>query len=196
MYQESETERDFSSKKGFGEGFSMVEMLIAVAVSAIVMTALLALLGYTMRSTSQTQTKVAIQNEAKDVVNHMVSHVIEGTHVTWEDTGKYMFIEHDEEEPSATPGGDVTIEKNKKYCYYLSGKKLYFKSISNSESLPPAATDKHLLCDNVESFSAEPDVKDKSTVHIVLKLKKGSSPPVEFECKQDVHIRNKCKGGH
>lgn len=174
----------------------MVEMLIAIAVSAIVMTALLALLGYTMRSTSQTQTKVAIQNEAKDVVNHIVSHVIEGTHVTWKDTEMYMYIEHDEEVPSAMPGGDATIEKNKKYCYYLSDKKLYFKSISNSESLPPAATEKHLLCENVESFSAVPDVKDKSTVHIVLKLKRDLAPPVEFECKQDVHIRNKCKGGH
>lgn len=196
MYQECETERNCPSQKGFTEGFSLVEMLIAVAVSAIVMTALLALLGYTMRSTSQTQTRVAIQNEAKDAANHMVSHTIEGNHVTWKASQNLMIIERDEEVDETDPSG-VTVKKLKKketYYYYLSGSNLYFKNVSGGDT-SLTADKKHLLCEDVESFSAKPDDEDESTVHIELKLNKDLASEYVFECKQDVHIRNKCKGG-
>lgn len=197
MYQECETERGYSSQKGFTEGFSLVEMLIAVAVSAIVMTALLALLGYTMRSTSQTQARVAIQNEAKDAVNHMVSHTIEGNHVTWKDSQNLMVIESDEEvdETDMTTGAIVTkLKKRETYYYYLSGNNLYFKNVSGGDT-SLTADKKHLLCEDVESFSAKPDAADGSAIHIELKLNKDMASEYVFECKQDVHIRNKCKGG-
>lgn len=174
----------------------MIEMLIAVAVSAIVMTALLALLGYTMRSTSHTQARVAIQNEAKDAANHIASHAIEGNHVTWDDSRKLMIIESDEEVDETDPSGAIVTKlKNKEtYYYYLSGNKVYFKNVSGGDT-SLTADKKHLLCENVESFSAKPDDEDETTVHLELKLNKDLASQVVFECKQDIHIRNKCKGG-
>lgn len=194
VYPDSERNHEDILKKKFRDGFSMVEMLIAVAVSAVVLSSLIALLSYTLRSTNQTQARISLQNEAKDVVNHMASYVMEGNHATWEDASGRLAIEKDmeQDEVDSSTGAVVTkLKKKEMYYYYLLNGALYFKNVSGGDT-SLTEDKKHLLCENVESFEAKPDDADKQTIHITVKLKNSVS---EFECKQDVHIRNKCKGG-
>lgn len=183
-----------NSSKKTSDGFSLVEMLIAIAITAIVLTSLIALLAYSMRSTNQTQARVALQNEAKDVVNHISGCVMEGNHVTWKDEKKLLVVEKDEQDNVPDPISGTTIKKLLKkewYYYYLIGDKLYFKNVTNGDTAI-VENKKHLLAEDVESFEAKPDDTDDRVVHIALKLKDEVS---EIESKQDVHIRNICKGG-
>ena len=53
------------------KGFSLVEVLIAVAVSTIVFGAITALIVFASNSSRQTNARITLQNEAKDAVNHM-----------------------------------------------------------------------------------------------------------------------------
>lgn len=69
-------------KKLGKEGFSLVEMLIAMAITAILLSGLMLLLTYGANSVNNTQARVSLQDAAKDAVNHISTHVMEGTTVT------------------------------------------------------------------------------------------------------------------
>ncbi len=72
---------------GEKEGFSLVEMVIAMAVTVIVMAGIISLIAYSTRSMSITQARAALQDAAKDSVAHISTHVMEGDSVTpYEDT--------------------------------------------------------------------------------------------------------------
>lgn len=65
------------------KGFSLVEILIAVAVSTIVFGAITALIVFASNSSRQTNARITLQNEAKDAVNHMEAYIIEAQSVVW-----------------------------------------------------------------------------------------------------------------
>ena len=46
------------------EGFSMIELLIAIAISTIVMGCVIALMGYASHSMNMTQARIALQEQA------------------------------------------------------------------------------------------------------------------------------------
>ena len=72
-------------KKLNKEGFSLIELLIAISITAFMTLAIVGLLGYGSRSMSLTQAKVALQNQAKDAVNHISAYVQEASDVEWYD---------------------------------------------------------------------------------------------------------------
>lgn len=66
------------------EGFSLVEMLIAMTITVFIMAGIITLLAYGTRSMSNTQARAALQDQAKEGVNHISTHVLEGTEVAWD----------------------------------------------------------------------------------------------------------------
>lgn len=64
------------------EGFSLIELMIAMAISVIVMAGIITLIAYSTRSMNLTQARAALQDQAKDSVNHISTHVMEGNSVT------------------------------------------------------------------------------------------------------------------
>lgn len=171
----------------------MMEMLIAVVVTGIILMSLVLLLGYSTRNASMTQAKVALQDQAKDAVNHMAAYIMEGNHATWKDDQKLLVVEKDVEEPPLPGTTDKRLVKKEWYYYYRIGTKIYFKNVTDGDT-SLVENDKHLLTDDVQDFSVKPDEKDPQTIHIDLELKDSYTDSV-YHCKQDVHIRNECKGG-
>ena len=53
------------------EGFSLVEMLIALAASSIVMLAIMMIMGFCTSTMRRTQQRVDLQEQAKDAMNHI-----------------------------------------------------------------------------------------------------------------------------
>ena len=47
-------------------GYSLIELMIAMAISAIVLTAIIGLIGFATRNMRITQTSVDLQNQAKE----------------------------------------------------------------------------------------------------------------------------------
>lgn len=78
--------------KRIREGYSLVEMMIAMAITAIVITGLIALLSYGSRNMRITQTMTALQNQAKDASNHLSSYVMEASKTEWDDDKKVLII--------------------------------------------------------------------------------------------------------
>lgn len=69
-------------KKMYKEGFSLIELMIAMAITVIVMAGIITLIAYSTRSMNLTQARAALQDQAKDAVNHISTRVMEGNSVT------------------------------------------------------------------------------------------------------------------
>ena len=76
-------------------GYSLIELMIAMAISAIVLTAIIGLIGFATRNMRITQTSVDLQNQAKETLNHMTTYVMEGSRVEWDDNKKRLTITND-----------------------------------------------------------------------------------------------------
>lgn len=170
-------------------GFSLVEMLIAMAVTSIVLLTLLMILGYSMRSANTTEARTNVQDAAKDAMNHISSHVQEANHMKWDKDHTLLILQED---VYTTTAGKKKLVKKDKYYYYAGGGKLYFKNVSDG-SYTLEYDDSHLLASDVDKFEAEPDKNENTVVHIKIEMKNSLA---SFSCNQDAHIRNKCKGGH
>lgn len=171
------------------DGFTLVEMLIAMVVTSIVLLALLMILSYSVRSANVTEARAGIQDASKDAMNHICTHIQEADHVSWDDSKKLLVIQEDEYK---TVAGKKKLVKKEKYYYYAGSGNLYFKNVTDGDT--SLVMDKsHLLTADVDSFEVKPDDTDDRVVHIRLGMK---NKLASYDCNQDAHIRNKCKGGH
>ena len=141
-------------KKLNKEGFSLIELLIAISITAFMTLAIVGLLGYGSRSMSLTQAKVALQNQAKDAVNHISAYVQEASDVEWYDetgtppktvkspktTNKNALVitkttvnnsVSSTMDPTTGKAEGKPTETSTWYYYWLEGDKVYFISYDN-----------------------------------------------------------------
>lgn len=117
------------------KGFSLVELLIAIAISSIVLMALVMLITQAVRSYTKQTALAQIQSDADISLNQMSKNILEATEVKIEKLNN----------------GDVTIYTNKVevgiewgYYYESSTQQLWYTNSNKSEM--------SLVCDNVTSF--------------------------------------------
>lgn len=123
------------------KGFSLVELLIAIAISSIVLMALVMLITQAVRSYTKQTALAQIQSDADISLNQMSKNILEATEIKIEKLN-----------------GDVTIYTNKViekknnvevgiewgYYYDSSTQQLWYTNSNKSEM--------SLVCDNVTSF--------------------------------------------
>ncbi len=74
-------------KREYREGFSLIELIIAIAIVGIVMSGVLLLITYATNSMRRTNNQVTIQNQAKDALTHISTHLQEATAAKFYDDG-------------------------------------------------------------------------------------------------------------
>ena len=74
------------------EGFSLVEMIIAIAIMAIVMSGVLLLMSYSTNNMRKTTNMVNLQNQSKDAMMHLTTYVQEASDVYWDDDKKLLIV--------------------------------------------------------------------------------------------------------
>ena len=173
------------------KGFSLVEVLVAVAVSTIVFGAITALIVFASNSSRQTNARITLQNEAKDAVNHMESYVIEAQSAAWDSTSNVLVLIKDSEDAKSIKTGNHTLgdiaskvnifnteKKTFAYWYNKTEKKLFFSECKTNASLPVGMADyrvdlsaslptddMYLLADNVEDFTCSIHKDCTSLIH-------------------------------
>lgn len=174
------------------KGYSMVELLIALAITGIVMSVVILLLSYGARSMNRTQARVALQDQAKDAMKHMTSYIMEATDVQWDEAAKQLVLQKDKY------GADGMIASTETYAYMqvssfsgasdaIEGGSLHFQKDPSSGFL---AQMDNFLTDKVDDFSCEikKDAKSgRKVVHLTLYMKDNYS---EFQCDKDIAMRN------
>lgn len=179
------------------DGFSLVELLIAITISAIVMASVIALMGYASRSMNDTQSRVSLQDQAKDTMNHISVYAQEGTYVIWNDAKKLLIIKKDtikNDDEKASVDADKT--RYSFYWYHPAGKMLCYDTghdVTKGDALTALSeteAKKHMLAEYVEDFQCEIDKSidsGKQMIHINLKM---VDERAEFACSKDITMRN------
>lgn len=190
------------------EGFSLVELLLAMGITAILLSGLIVLISYSTRSMRMTQARVALQDQAKDVLNHISSYVLSsGATVTWDDTNKVLTVRRENIEHAGAAASHV--DSVDAYVYWVAadseGKKhLYFSEATARDSaFDPkdktqtvdasvlTAESTCLLADDIDDFTCELkktlDDAEKQVLHVTVKVKDEIS---EFDCEKDIMMRN------
>ncbi len=185
------------------DGYSLIEMVISVAVSVVVMMGLVTIMSYVSRSMSVTEAKVSLQDEAKDAMNHLSSYAAEASSFQFNVIdGKQVLAltKKTVETKTAVPvsGTGATVDTKTETCFYWrDGGKLYFASYGEPGvamvSLP--SDQEHILAEDVVDFqcSSKVDETDESRIlkkkvlHVELKMK---STNAEVSSSDDVYLRN------
>lgn len=145
------------------KGFSLVELLIAIAVSSIVLSALVTLIVQAVRSYSKQTALAQVQSDADISLNQISKNILEANEIQLVKTtndGKsdiefYFKIEHEETSGAAggTGGGTPgTAGKKWGYWYDSANKILYYTDNDDSD---PTKVNKSVVCDNVEAFNVQ-----------------------------------------
>ncbi len=80
------------SMKKEREGFSLIELIIAIAIVAIVMASVILLVSYSTNSMRRTTNAVNLQNETKDALLHMTTYVQEASDAHWDSDKKALIV--------------------------------------------------------------------------------------------------------
>ena len=184
------------------EGFSLVELIIAMAITAIVMLALVAIMGYCTRSMRMTSARVALQDQAKDAVNHISAYVLEGnTDIAIDNTNKVLLVK---KKNYSNSDAEIKVDSVDAYIYWVTDGSMFFAKATGMDSsydpmdetstfdLSTLSNDRtHLLIDDVEDFQCElkkeVDSAKKKKLHVVLNMKDNVS---EFKMEKDIVMRN------
>lgn len=172
-------------KKANHEGFSLTELIIAMAITSIVMLSVVGLIGYGSRSMNITQAKVALQDQAKDGLNHISAYAMEADKADADAANKILVLTQTQYADGGTP------DSVKLFFYWQDGNAIYFADSSVfADKSALTADKKYLLVEDVDDFQCE--VKEdentgKKILHIDIKMKDDIS---EFDCSKDIFMRN------
>ena len=138
------------------KGFSLVELLIAIAVSSIVLSALVTLIVQAVRSYSKQTALAQVQSDADISLNQISKNILEANEIQLVKTtndGKSdieFYFKIEQEETSGAAGG--TAGKKWGYWYDSANKILYYTDNDDSD---PTKVNKSVVCDNVEAFNVQ-----------------------------------------
>ena len=85
------------------EGFSLIEMIIAIAIVAIVMSGVLLLLSYATGMMRRTNNQVSLQNQSKDAMLHITTHVQEASEAASFASGQGLAVARVKKNDDGTP---------------------------------------------------------------------------------------------
>lgn len=127
------------------KGFSLVELLIAMAVSSIVFTALVLLVAQSVKSYSKQTSLAQIQSDADVVLNQISKSILEADIVYIDKSSDYVKLYTKTVDDTSDP----TSPKHIKWGYYYdkNEKKLYYTDDTLSK--------KSEACDYVENFDVK-----------------------------------------
>lgn len=183
-------------------GYSLVELMIAMALTAIVLVGLVALINYGTHNMRITQAMVALQNQAKDATNHISTYAMEASDIEWDEDNKILTIKKEsipQEVDSEGNYPDPVVE----ICYYWwvdsdgdgVGTIYFAKHDKVADPTDPTkanltAGKKFLLVDDIEDFKCEVKENEdtgKKVLHVEMQLE---NERAKFECKKDIYMRN------
>lgn len=144
------------------KGFSLVELLIAMAVSSIVLTALVLLVAQSVKSYSKQTSLAQIQSDADVVLNQISKSILEADCIYIDKTDSYVKFYTKTVDDTSDPSSPKHIKWG--YYYDKAEKKLYYTDDTLSK--------KSEACDYVEDFDVKLSKSNFSLIdnHIIEAL--------------------------
>lgn len=161
-------------KRADNRGLTLVELMISIAISAIVLASLALFMSYTSRNYRRASEEVSLQMEAQTVLNQLDSMIMESTNVIYDDAEQKLTI---------TQGG-----KGYKIIIRFHDGSLYYKKVdaaAEESSVAEQPFGQYIAGFEVVDTGNNPS---NDTIGITLRLEQnGSTYSVE---NHKVRIRN------
>lgn len=161
------------------KGLSLIEIIVAIAVGSIVLTAVMLLVVQGVNSYRTQSTKASLQNDVNIALNQMSDNIMEGTCLSLSN------LKNDEGEIYTSY---FKIKENIYYVYVPDEKILYL-----SET-PVKDASSSVLCENVESFYVR--IFDYSVIVGKDNLVKGMTNPIQLHVYIEVAKMNESRNAN
>lgn len=178
-------------------GITFVELLIAIAISAIIFGAATYFLGSAHKGYNYASASIDLQSESQVLMEQIGMWVMEGNRIEVSPGGdKIQIYQIPRKVTTALPDGVPAYDtKATKRVIWISGGTLYTKQIGNIDDADSDTTDvsssdemqEHCIGEYVSSFSATVSAGG-AKVTIVLELKEGTQT---YKIEDDFKVRNK-----
>ncbi len=173
--------------KAYEKGFSLVELLLTIALSAIVLSIIVTLMGYSSNSMRRTKEEVKLQTEAKDIVRHISGTAMEASDAEWPAAGVPMLIIRNDK---------AIDDERKEMVYWQKGNKIYFaskKTVSPTAAIAYNALpedDSYLLGEQIVLFQGSVEENPANKKKMILADIEMENGDAEFICNERIYIRN------
>lgn len=181
-------------------GFSLVELIIAIAILVIVTGAVCSFIIITSRNYANGNNDISVQQEAQLALNQMSDVIIDATesinYVGYDDSDQPVKALKDSEF-AFTPEKKALIVYNTEPDHYMfywqkSDESLYFSVADADGNFPMPgenSTDCVLLAENVTDFQVDlSQVEERRVVKLMLNFQTGTR---KFEMANNITVRNK-----
>lgn len=181
-------------------GFSLVELIIAIAILVIVTGAVCSFIIITSRNYANGNNDISVQQEAQLALNQMSDVIIDAT-----ESINYVGYDESDQPVKALKDSEFTFTPEKKalivyntepdhYMFYWqkSDESLYFSVADADGNFPmpgSASQDYVLLAENVTDFEVDlSQVEERRVVKLTLNFQTGTR---KFEMANNITVRNK-----
>lgn len=193
------------------KGFTLVEVLLAVAVSTIVFGALTAMIIFASRSTKLTNERITIQEEVRDAMNHIQGYCMEAETAAWQDislpggasTKALIVFQYRDDVKAVTAAvsdGAITVKPDQvetltsyAYVYWYTGGRLYFGKCSDGGDIKLTdlkQENRYLLADHITDFTCDVH-KNKTSGKYTIDIKvDGQINNSQYSSNETVYLRN------
>lgn len=189
-------------------GFSLVELIIAIAILVIVTGAVCGFIVVTSRNYATANNDISVQQEAQLALNQMSDVIIDATrsinYVGYDASNQPVKVMKDSEftftpekkalivynTAAPTSGEEDTELHNYMFYWQKSDESLYFSIADVGGKFPmPGEADSVLLAENVTDFQVDlSQVEERRVVKLKLNFKAGNR---KFEMANNITVRNK-----
>lgn len=198
----------FKFKKNSNSGFSLIELVVAVAIASIIVLAIGSVLIFSSRSYSSTSTESGLQSDAQIVMNQIQDLVIDA-----KDSIQYTYklsaadVEHSAVRDSDIPSGALIktlliYNRNSSTNLYDvyeiqwngNDKQIYYCQCTSADEKPASrvedASTKEALAENtITGFACDlTHIEDKRILQVDLDIEKGTKT---YHASNNISIRNK-----
>ena len=179
-------------------GLSLVELLIAMAISSIVIVSLAFILTSTTRQYDYVENDTTLQSEAQIIMNHISDKALEGNNVSY-DASKQLLTVYHTNLPD-TPGGSAAFGRRELIWYKQDINKMYLFIADTETELTAAETVinnnmnpvfDNLMGEYVTEFTCEGADETGLTgtkVKVKIKLERNG---MEYELEDEIALRNR-----
>lgn len=182
-------------RKGNDKGFTLVELILVMAISTIIIAALIMIMSTSSMSYQSQESEISVQMEAQAVMNQITNLVIEANNISYDGSNTLTICHLD-----ADPG---TFDRKEVIWFDSANRKLYLFHIGDSskqydmeEAINHGTKlSDHLLGEYVTSFEVSPDSfvydrtgKESTTLCVKVEMENGGKA---YSVTGNIGLRNR-----
>lgn len=174
-------------------GFTLIELILAVAIAGILIGAITFFLMMGSRAYESAKNEIDLQAEAQIVMNQLRDRILESNCMdAYAATSNQFTLYYIEENPKATEEKDKQrITRKEVFWLDTAEKRLYYRELKdddieiNGNLFPEGGREQYLLAEYVKSMNIQ---QKKAMVEISLVLEDGSR---QYTLENSIKLRNR-----